>query len=163
MQRSYEGRRQQQERERLTKGAALCARKSDVQCQSLVDKTDKEIADKRLDLDKTHAVERAQLEEFLGKLQQSPAKLSKLLLQMKSTEKSLARLRLFEDARTVFVRADALEKDERARSACDFEQFKQRKREQLREQQAAERAELNEKLSERRYMTRRRNESHRQT
>lgn len=163
MQRSYEARRQQQERERLAKGGALCAIKSDAHCEARVDQTEREIADKRADLDKTHAVQRAQLEEFLERLQEPPAKLSKLLLQLKSTEKSLSKLRLFEDARTVFLRADALEKDERARSACSFEQFKQQKREQLRAQQAGERAEMDEKLAERRYITRRRNDAHRST
>lgn len=163
MQRSYEARRQQQEQERLAKGAALSAIKSDAECEARVSQTEREIANKRLDLDKTHAVQRAQLEKFLARLQEPPAKLSKLLLQFKSTEKSLAKLRLFEDARTVFVRADALEKDERARSACNFEQFKQQKREQLRAQQAAERAEMDEKLTERRYIARRRNDAHRNT
>lgn len=163
MQQTYESRRQQQEREQFGRGMSLVSRRNDAQCTSLADKTEREIEAKRVDLNKTHVVERAQLEELLTRLSEPHVKFSSLLLQLKDTEKNLAKLKLFEDARTVFIRADALEKEERAKWSVKFERFKDTKRELLRVKQAEELAELDKKLTEKRYITMRRNDHHRST
>ncbi|DBA04014.1 TPA: hypothetical protein N0F65_009361 [Lagenidium giganteum] len=124
---------------------------------------EEDIENKRRDLQKTHAVELEQLEDFLRRLPVPRIKFSKLLLELKDTEKNLARLRLFEDAKNVFVRADAMERDERARHKANFEKFKDTKRALLLEKQREELTEMDEKLMEKRYITMRANENHRKT
>lgn len=117
MQGAYEARRQEQEQRQFDRGAALARKRTDVVCDARTSDTERAIAHKRQDLEKTHCVERAQLESFLAKLPEPHTKFSKLLLELKDTEKNLARLRQFEDAKNVYLRADAMERDERARSA----------------------------------------------
>lgn len=117
MQGKYEGRRQDQERNQFHRGIVLAQKRSDVVCDARTTDSEREIQHKREDLERTHRVERAQLESFLDKLPEPHVKFSKILLELKDTEKNLSRLRQFEDAKNVFLRVDAMEKEERARNA----------------------------------------------
>lgn len=117
MQVKYESRRQEQEQQQFQRGTVLARKQSDGLCDARASTTERAIQHKREDLEATHRVERTQLESFLHKLPEPHAKFSKLLLELKNTEKNLSRLRQFEDAKNVHARADALEREERARSA----------------------------------------------
>uniref|UniRef100_K3WGM1 Uncharacterized protein n=1 Tax=Globisporangium ultimum (strain ATCC 200006 / CBS 805.95 / DAOM BR144) TaxID=431595 RepID=K3WGM1_GLOUD len=163
MQGKYEYRRQDQERSQFHRGIVLARKHSDVLCDARTQESEREIQHKRNDLEKTHRVERAQLESFLHKLPEPHVKFSKLLLELKDTEKNLAKLRQFEDAKNVFLQADALEKKERARNTENFEKLKETKRALLREKHEQEIAELGEKLMEKRYILMRVNNNHRKS
>lgn len=117
MQGKYEVRRQAQEQNQFQRGVVLAKKRTDVSCDARTSEAEREIQHKREDLEKTHRVERAQLESFLNKLPEPHTKFSKLLLELKDTEKNLSRLRQFEDAKNVYLRAAAMEKEERARNA----------------------------------------------
>ncbi|KAL4144688.1 hypothetical protein PRNP1_013814 [Phytophthora ramorum] len=163
MQGTYETRRQYQEKQQFSRGIVLAKQRSDVLCESRTDVCEREILLKQGELRKTQEVERVQLETYLTKLQEPHVKFSKLLLELKNTEKNLARLKLFEDAKNVFVRADSMERDQRALRTAKFERFKESKRALLLEKQQQELAEVKEKLMEKRYVVMRANDNHRKT
>ncbi|KAH7474456.1 Cytochrome P450 704B1 [Phytophthora ramorum] len=163
MQGTYETRRQYQEKQQFSRGIVLAKQRSDVLCESRTDACEREILLKQEELRKTQEVERVQLETYLTKLQEPHVKFSKLLLELKNTEKNLARLKLFEDAKNVFVRADSMERDQRALRTAKFERFKENKRALLLEKQQQELAEVKEKLMEKRYVVMRANDNHRKT
>lgn len=117
MQGRYEVRRQEHEKHQFQRGVVLARKRTDSSCDARTSDGEREIQHKRDDLEKTHRVERAQLESFLSKLPEPHTKFSKLLLELKDTEKNLSRLRHFEDAKNVYLRADAMEKEERTRNA----------------------------------------------
>ncbi|KUF98633.1 Ubiquitin carboxyl-terminal hydrolase [Phytophthora nicotianae] len=124
---------------------------------------EREILHRQKELKKTHEVERAQLETYLNKLQEPHVKFSSLLLELKNTEKNLAKLKLFEDAKNVFVRVDSMEREERVLNTAKFERFKENKRALLLQKQQQELAEAEEKLTEKRYVVQRANDNHRKT
>jgi hypothetical protein len=163
MQGTYEDRRQEQEGKQFSRGIMLAKQRSDVLCEARSDACEREILHKQEELKKTHEVERAQLETYLNKLQEPHVKFSKLLLELKNTEKNLARLKLFEDAKNVFVRADGMERDQRALNTANFEKFKETKCALLLEKQQQELTEAEEKLMEKRYVAMRANDNHRKT
>ncbi|KAE9347541.1 hypothetical protein PR003_g6867 [Phytophthora rubi] len=163
MQGTYETRRQEKEGQQFSRGTVLAKQRSDVLSAARTEACEREILHHQEELKKTHEVERAQLETYLNKLQEPHVKFSKLLLELKNTEKNLARLKLFEDAKNVFVRADSMERDQRALNTAKFERFKEKKRALLLEQQEQELAEADEKLTEKRYVVMRVNDNHRKT
>ncbi|GMF19182.1 unnamed protein product [Phytophthora lilii] len=163
MQGTYETRRQEKEEQQFSRGIVLAKQRSDVLCETRTDSCEREIMHHQEELRKTHEVERAQLENYLSKLQEPHVKFSKLLLELKNTEKNLARLKLFEDAKNVFARADSMERDQRALNTTKFEKFKDNKRALLLEKQQQELAEAKEKLTEKRYVVMRANDNHRKT
>ncbi|RLN86794.1 hypothetical protein BBJ28_00008590 [Nothophytophthora sp. Chile5] len=163
MQGTYESRRQDQEKHQFNRGIVLSKQRSDVQSGEHTAACEREIAHRQEELQKTHAVESTQLETYLNKLQEPHVKFSKLLLELKDTEKNLARLQLFEDAKNVSVRADGMERDERMRNKADFEQLKETKRSLLLQKQRQELAEMDEKLTEKRYVVLRANDNHQKT
>lgn len=161
LQGTYEQRRQSRERNQFQRGVQLSKHRCEVICDERTTLSEKEIQLKKEDVLKTHTVEREQLESFLCRLPEPHVKFSKLLLELKDTEKNLARLRLFEDAKNVYVKAESMEKDERARNAANFEKFKDTKRALLLQKQQEELAELDEKLMEKRYILMRSNDRNR--
>ncbi|RLN61547.1 hypothetical protein BBJ29_005069 [Phytophthora kernoviae] len=163
MQGTYEIRRQEQEKQQFNRGTVLAKHRSGALCATRTDECEREILHKQEELGKTHEVERVQLETYLNKLKEPHVKFSSLLLELKNTEKNLARLKLFEDAKNVFVRMDSMERDQRALNTAKFERFKEKKRALLLEKQQQELAEAKEKLMEKRYMVMRANNSYRKT
>ncbi|KAG2790749.1 hypothetical protein PC129_g6994 [Phytophthora cactorum] len=161
MQGTYESRRQEKETQQFSRGIVLAKQRSDVLYAADTDNYEREILHRQEELKKTHEVERAQLETYLNKLQEPHVKFSKFLLELKNTEKSLAKLKLFEDAKNVFVRVDSMERGERALNAAKFEKFKENRRSLLLQKQQQELAEAEEKLTEKRYVVQRANENHR--
>ncbi|KAF1334959.1 hypothetical protein FI667_g1663, partial [Globisporangium splendens] len=143
MQGKYERRRQDQERSQFHRGIVLARKHSDILCDARTQGSEREMQH--------------------NKLSEPHVKFSKLLLELKDTEKNLSKLRQFEDAKNVFLRADALEKEERARNTENFEKLKETKRALLREKHEQEIAQLGEKLMEKRYILMRANENHRKT
>jgi hypothetical protein len=114
----YEQRRQDHEQSHFQRGVKLSKARCEMLCDQRAVQSEKEIVFKKENLLKAHSVERDQLESFLQRLQEPHVKFSTLLLELKNTEKNLARLRLFEDAKNVYVKADAMEKDERAKNTA---------------------------------------------
>ncbi|KAG7400877.1 hypothetical protein PHYBOEH_004089 [Phytophthora boehmeriae] len=163
MQGTYETRRQGQEKLQFNRGIVLAKHRSDTLCAARTNDCEREILHKQEELRNTHEVERAQLETYLHKLKEPHVKFSSLLLELKNTEKNLARLKLFEDAKNVFVRMDGMEREQRALNTAKFESFKGKKRALLLEKQQQELAEAREKLMEKRYVVMRANDSHRKT
>lgn len=163
MQGTYEARRQEREGQQFSRGIVLAKQRTDILCVTQTDSCEREILHKQEELKKTHEVEQAQLEIYLEKLQEPHVKFSTLLLELKNTEKNLARLKLFEDAKNVFVRAASMERDQRALNTAKFEKFKENKRALLLQKQQQELAEAKEKLMEKRYVVMRANDSHRKT
>ncbi|TMW56494.1 hypothetical protein Poli38472_006504 [Pythium oligandrum] len=161
MQGTYEQRRQEHEHSHFQRGTTLSKTRCEQLCDQRTIVSEREIQLKKADLLKTHAVEREQLESFLRRLPEPHVKFSKLLLELKNTERNLAKLRLFEDAKNVYTRADSMEKDERARNTATFEKFKETKRALLLQKQQEELAELDEKLMEKRYILMRANDRNR--
>ncbi|KAJ0397885.1 hypothetical protein ATCC90586_006471 [Pythium insidiosum] len=161
MQGTYEKRRQDQEQAQFQRGVTLSKARCETNCATRTALSEREIQFKKDDLLRTHAVEREQLESFLRRLPEPHVKFSKLLLELKDTEANLARLKLFEDAKNVYVRADAMEKEERARNTANFEKYKETKRALLRQKHQEEIAELDEKLLEKKYILMRSDDSSR--
>lgn len=118
MQGAYESRRQDLERTQLQRGGVLTRRRTEGVSAFRIELSEQEIEHRIDDLKRTHNVERAQLESFLNKLPEPHVKFSKLLLELKNTERNLAKLRLFEDAKNVYARADSMEADQRAKNAA---------------------------------------------
>jgi hypothetical protein len=114
MQEKYENRRQEQESTHFNRAIKLAKQRNGILCDRKSEETASEIEAKRQHLLRTHQIEREQLETFLQKLPEPRVKFSKLLLELKDTEGNLSRLRLFEDAKNVFHRANVIEKEERA-------------------------------------------------
>ncbi|ETI52742.1 hypothetical protein F442_04170 [Phytophthora nicotianae P10297] len=163
MQGTYEGRRQEKETQHFNRGVVLAKQRSDILCAARAENYEREILHRQKELKKTHEVERAQLETYLNKLQEPHVKFSSLLLELKNTEKNLAKLKLFEDAKNVFVRVDSMEREERVLNTAKFERFKENKRALLLQKQQQELAEAEEKLTEKRYVVQRANDNHRKT
>lgn len=118
MQGSYEARRQDYERTQLQRGSVLTRKRTESASALRTAQSELEIQHRIDDLKLTHSVERAQLESFLNKLPEPHVKFSKLLLELKNTERNLAKLRLFEDAKNVYARADGMEAEERAKNTA---------------------------------------------
>ncbi|KAG7382095.1 hypothetical protein PHYPSEUDO_005309 [Phytophthora pseudosyringae] len=163
MQGTYEIRRQEKEGQQFSRGIVLTKQRSDVLSAARTDSCERQILHRQVELRKTHEVERAQLETYLNKLQEPHAKFSTLLLELKNTEKNLASLKLFEDAKNVFARVNSMERDQRALNTAKFDKFKEKKRALLLEKQQQELAEAEEKLMEKRYAVMRANDNHRKT
>ncbi|KAG1710799.1 hypothetical protein DVH05_013524 [Phytophthora capsici] len=163
MQGIYESRRQEKEEQQFSRGIVLARQRTEGLCATQTDACERETLHQQEELRQTHDVERSQLETYLNKLQEPHVKFSTLLLELKNTEKNLAKLKLFEDAKNVSIRADSLERDQRALNSAKFEKFKEKKRALLLEKQQEELAEAREKLMEKRYVVMRANETHRKT
>ncbi|RHY30590.1 hypothetical protein DYB32_006892 [Aphanomyces invadans] len=108
---------------------------------------------RREDLAKSHAIQTRQLEDYLDRIHEPMVKFSKTLLDLKTSERNLSKLQLYEQAKSVYARADAIEKLERAKNAQEFQRFKQKQREDLRIKQHAERKQLEEALTDKQYAT----------
>ena len=73
-----------------------------------------ECAQKRRDLQKLHLWQQAQLEERINRMHKPPVRFSKNLLEWKSSEKHLARLKQFKEAKALNKRIAVLEPQELA-------------------------------------------------
>lgn len=118
MQGTYEAKRQDYERAQMQRGGVLTRRRTEGVGALRAELSEQEIEHRIDDLKRTHSVERAQLESFLNRLPEPHVKFSRLLLELKNTERNLAKLRLFEDAKNVYARADTLEADQRAKNTA---------------------------------------------
>ncbi|CAK4380985.1 unnamed protein product [Aphanomyces euteiches] len=153
LQQTYEKRRQSEESDQFMDAVALVRAQHDVKWSgkqaSVVDKC----AWRRADLAKTHAVQTRQLEDYLESIHEPLVKFSKTLLELKTSERNLSKLQLYEQAKNVYTRADAMEKQERAKNTQEFLQYKQKLRDDLRAKQAVEVKQLEETLTDKQYAT----------
>ncbi|OQR89806.1 hypothetical protein THRCLA_09570 [Thraustotheca clavata] len=106
---------------------------------------------RRQELEKTQLVQTRQLEDFLDRLPDPHCKFSKTLLELKNSEYYLSKLQLFEQAKNVYTRADAMETTEKDKCASEHHRAKQKMRDDLKAQHEIERQQLEEVLTEKKY------------
>ncbi|EQC39360.1 hypothetical protein SDRG_03563 [Saprolegnia diclina VS20] len=106
---------------------------------------------RRQELAKTQQIQTRQLEDYLDRLPDPHVKYSRTLLELKNSEYYLSKLQLFEQAKNVYTRADAMEKFEKTKCAQEHHRAKQKQRDDLRVQHEIERRQLEEVLTEKKY------------
>ena len=105
-----------------------------------------ECAEKRRDLQKLHVWQQGQLEERIKRMHKPPVRFSKDLLEWKSSEKHLARLKQFTEAKALNKRIVVLEPQELAAHDASWVNKLKALRQKLKRRQDFEVRKLDEKL-----------------
>ncbi|ETV65925.1 hypothetical protein H257_17474 [Aphanomyces astaci] len=153
LQQTYEKRRQDVEGDHFLDAIALVRTKHDAKWVQKHADVDSNCDWRREDLAKTHMIQTRQLEDYLDRIHEPIVKFSKTLLDLKTSERNLSKLQLYEQAKNVYTRADAMEKVERLKNTQEFHRHKQKQREDLRAKQHAEQKQLEEALTDKQYAT----------